>query len=733
LAALAVLPWAVVSPFIEGEAVPMALTGALFEAPWADARPAEMTAPESTFESLQVRRYYPWFSVLSQAALAGDSVSWNTFEACGTPFLAQWETRALSPFSLFFYFLPLHAAMAWSLLTKLIVAGWATFYALRRLGFERGMAMLAAVAFQLSGPVLFWAPFPLSDVVVWLPLLMLYAERAALGQLRAWPLGAMTVGLMALGGDPAALVASLTFAAAYVALRSMGGEGLHPMRAGLLVLGAATLGGLALAGLQWVPWLEFRGLSARTGPELATRLSLGGLAGLAIPGLSHPDNADLRATAYMLYTGMAPTLLLVLWVAVRRFAHALLKKRADIMLVLGLVTLMLALLLPRLPGGLGAEHFLLFHGFCMAYVAASATTEWLELNAEQCKAALVRMLMLVPALWGGGAVVLALHASRMGAGGTVRVEIIVAVLGIVAVLLLLAVTMFLPRARLLGYGASAITACALVAVMPAAAPKTPGALVFPQTEFVDALAAADARIAGSGGLDRWPTAVHGIPQAGNPSGVATQHYAALRDAWQESPLLLRLSGSPALLLTKNDIRETFGPLRPLLRIGHIFTAGAVLFDDLEAPARTWTTTQWRPVAERPEPATLEPGAAPLVETTEAPEGNGPLQAVKPVERVRVAPGEISVAVNEEQRVLLVLMETWYPGWQVIVDGRRAAPLRVNSAFMGVVLEPGEHQVSFVYHSRSQATGLGLSLAAGLTVALGLLLFWRDLWRARKPL
>lgn len=733
LAVLTVLPWAVLSPFLRGEAVPMTLTGALYEAPWAEARPADLAAPTSTFDALQFQRYYPWFSVLSKAALAGDSVSWNPYEACGTPFLAQWETRALSPFSIFFYFIPLHAALAWSLLAKLLVAGWGAFYAMRRLGFEQSMAMLAAVAFQLSGPVYFWGPYPLSDVTVWLPLLLLYAERSALGQLHTWPLGALTVCLMALGGDGAALGVSLLFAGAYVVLRSRGGEGAHPLRAGLLALGAGVLGGLALAGLQLVPWFEFRGESARTGTELATRLALPGLAGLALPSLAHPADSDTRATAYMLYTGVAPTLLLVLWVAVRRFAHALLKRRADIMLALALATLLLALIMPRLPGGIGAEHWLLFHGFCMAYVAASAATEWLELNAEQCKAALGRMLILVPLLWGGGGIVLALRASRMSEGSAGGMELLVAVLGIGAVLLLLAVTMFVPRVRLLGYGASGITALAMLLVMPAVSPKTPAGLVFPKTAFVDALAAADARIAGSGGLDRWPTAVHGIPQAGNPSGVATRHYAALRDAWHEAPLLLRSSGSPALLLTKDDIRENFGPLRPLLRIGHIFTEGAVLFEDLEAPARVYTTTQWRPVANRPEPGALPQGAPPLVETTVGPEGNGAAQGIRPLEPVRETPGEVAVKVSLEQRALLVLMDTWQPGWQAVVNGRRAVPLRVNGAFMGIVLESGEHQVAFVYRARSHTMGKAISFMAGLALFWGLFRLWRGLWRARKPI
>ncbi len=60
--------------------------------------------------------------------------------------------------------------------------------------------------------------------------------------------------------------------------------------------------------------------------------------------------------------------------------------------------------------------------------------------------------------------------------------------------------------------------------------------------------------------------------------------------------------------------------------------------------------------------------------------------------------------------LLVLADTFYPGWQATVDGQVASIERVNLMFRGVVLAPGTHQVMFSYQPSSWRWGLSISLA-----------------------
>lgn len=62
--------------------------------------------------------------------------------------------------------------------------------------------------------------------------------------------------------------------------------------------------------------------------------------------------------------------------------------------------------------------------------------------------------------------------------------------------------------------------------------------------------------------------------------------------------------------------------------------------------------------------------------------------------------------------VLVLADSFYPGWRVYVDGREEKILRANFFFRGVLLPSGEHRVEFKYQPRWFTIGLYVSLATG---------------------
>ena len=64
--------------------------------------------------------------------------------------------------------------------------------------------------------------------------------------------------------------------------------------------------------------------------------------------------------------------------------------------------------------------------------------------------------------------------------------------------------------------------------------------------------------------------------------------------------------------------------------------------------------------------------------------------------------------------VLVLADSFYPGWRVYVDGNENKILRANFFFRGVPLSAGDHLVEFRYQPRSFAIGLVISL---LTVSI----------------
>ena len=76
-----------------------------------------------------------------------------------------------------------------------------------------------------------------------------------------------------------------------------------------------------------------------------------------------------------------------------------------------------------------------------------------------------------------------------------------------------------------------------------------------------------------------------------------------------------------------------------------------------------------------------------------------------------------VAARVTAPALLVLSDSFFPGWEALVDGTRAPIVCADYAFRGVALAAGEHRVEFRYRPRSFRAGVALA-AGGLVLALG---------------
>jgi hypothetical protein len=58
----------------------------------------------------------------------------------------------------------------------------------------------------------------------------------------------------------------------------------------------------------------------------------------------------------------------------------------------------------------------------------------------------------------------------------------------------------------------------------------------------------------------------------------------------------------------------------------------------------------------------------------------------------------------------------WPGWHIRADGKRIAPIRINGAFLGLVLAPGEHHVRVWYAPWSFRIGVVISLITMIALA-----------------
>ena len=86
---------------------------------------------------------------------------------------------------------------------------------------------------------------------------------------------------------------------------------------------------------------------------------------------------------------------------------------------------------------------------------------------------------------------------------------------------------------------------------------------------------------------------------------------------------------------------------------------------------------------------------------------------------------VRLRVSAPDRVMLVLTDTWYPGWRATVDGDRVPIERVNWHFRGIRLQPGEHLVRFDYRPTGVVAGGIVSLLAVIALCFVIVKGGRD--------
>jgi hypothetical protein len=152
--------------------------------------------------------------------------------------------------------------------------------------------------------------------------------------------------------------------------------------------------------------------------------------------------------------------------------------------------------------------------------------------------------------------------------------------------------------------------------------------------------------------------------------------------------------------------------------------GLLLYENPYALPRAFVTYR---ATEAPPAAALLPALArasfdPLVESfvegpgLPSPEG-APARGA-PATIVRDDPDVVEIDATLAVPGLVVLADTYYPGWTATVDGAPAPILATNHLFRGVPAPAGAHRIRFAYRPRSLALGAALSLLTALALAAG---------------
>lgn len=93
----------------------------------------------------------------------------------------------------------------------------------------------------------------------------------------------------------------------------------------------------------------------------------------------------------------------------------------------------------------------------------------------------------------------------------------------------------------------------------------------------------------------------------------------------------------------------------------------------------------------------------------------PLEATAKIVRYQHSAVTIQTSANDSG--ILVLADSYYPGWRAYVNGREEKILRANLFFRAVPISAGHHTVEFRYEPRSFTIGLAISLTTFVSLVL----------------
>jgi hypothetical protein len=678
----------------------------------------------------------------------GEVPLWNPYNNCGIPFLAQWNTLALYPPSLFYELLPMPWAMNFFILGHVFLAGIGMYFlALRWFG-NRVAASFAGLIFAWNGLALHCWMWPCHIAALgWMPWVVLLAERAWCGGKRPVVLAALAGACQMVTGSPEIIIFTWLLVLGVFLLEVWRQKRMSWGGAGRLASVVALV--TALSAAQLLPWLDLLAHGDRTtaAGDNTWAMPAWGAANFLVPLFRMTSSltgvwmqpGQEWTTSY--YAGIVTLLLALLAVVKVRNARTtflgvlalggLLCAMGDSGLLLKILKMFApALGLTRFP-----IKFVVVTIFCLPLLAAAGIV-WLQSGA----AWRVRRSLLVM----GGALAVAVAAlafwipfaensrSVVGANGAVRLLILAA--GATAIL-------FQPRfPRKAGQLAvsfaflflSGLDICTHVPRQNPTVPVrdyaalTPPMTAVPRLGESRAMPGREAQIL-LGGLVNPDRETHylgqrsmlfsdcnlldKIPKVNGFFSIHPREEAAVARLLYGSNSLPRLEeflGVSQLGVTNVspfplawEPRTNFMPWATLGQ-QPVFLEDDATLAALSRPDFAPRAVVYLPLAAREKVSAKADPQARIVSST-------------------ITAEKCGFETQVGTRTMLVMAQSWYHCWQASVDGTSVPLLRANGGFQAVEVPAGQHRVLLEYKDRPFQLGCAISVLT-LVISVAILLF-----------
>lgn len=99
-----------------------------------------------------------------------------------------------------------------------------------------------------------------------------------------------------------------------------------------------------------------------------------------------------------------------------------------------------------------------------------------------------------------------------------------------------------------------------------------------------------------------------------------------------------------------------------------------------------------------------------------------------INNIEYKSGSNSLSLKNDKNGFLFVSDTYYPGWQVFVDGLEKKIYRANYTFRAVPITKGEHKILFIYNPKSFRIGKIISASALLVLFLLFLYGYKNIYK-----
>ncbi|MBS1868153.1 MAG: hypothetical protein JSS99_00645 [Actinobacteria bacterium] len=711
--------------------------------------------------------YYPWDALARRLIRAGTFPAWNPYAFAGTPLFANSQIGWLSPFSLPLWLLPLNYGLGVAAALKLWFAGFGTYLLARELRLGFWPAMTAGTAFALCSFNIVWLSYGVFvSVAALLPWALWLVERIVQRGEPAYGLALAGVVACALaGGHPGTEVHALAATVLYGLVRVATIRDAD--RRDRLARFALVAGGIAVGALVTaVVLLPAQQAAVGTVGAAARANGSPGFGGSRMPAgvlrtalfpdwWGRPSEGVVAGPVFVgyrertFYAGVATLLLAAVALATRGGW----RRKAPFAL-LGALGLAIALRLPGMyqlaihaPGFDRVQNSRVYLWFLLAIavLAGFGLEQVLQRGAQLGRVWLVPVAGLLAAVvavvaisphpdaWSLALSRFVRRSRSADLGALALASVLWWLLFAVAFAALLLLVRRRPALRNLA--AAAVTLLVALDLLHFAHGFQPigpvSAVVPPPTPAITYLERhRDAgRIAGIEAMNAdWGT-LYGLRDVrGSDAPLPTErffrlwrlmdpvadpyslaHFTAL------SPRVLGLLGARYLLLPPGV--QVAGAVSAVYQ-----GPDATVYENRLVAPRAFVASAVRPVSGGDDElaaigeAGFDPRRDATVRTDEA---TGPMPTGSHGTARVVAEANASVVLHATlaQRGLVVLDDTWAPGWSVEVDGTAARTIPASSVLRGVVVTAGHHQIVWRYRVPGLRLGMALSMVGLLAAAV----------------